>query len=121
MNHNMLCALVLVSLGVGPAMAQDQLLGLPHTLLTGPSDSPDATRRPRSSWESWLNHGERHKTAESHLSPGSPDLGTPTVPHAPSLAPASALFGQEPGRIPSERRSNGNAEPAEAVPGGERR
>ncbi len=121
MHHNMLCALVLVSLGVGPAMAQDQLLGLPHTLLTGPSDSPDATRRPRSSWESWLNHGERHRTAKSHFPPGSSDLATPTVPHAPSLAPASEILEQEPGRISSEHRSNGNAEPAEAAPGGERR
>lgn len=121
MNHNMLCALVLVLLGGGPAMAQDQLLGLPHTLLTGPADPPDATKRPRSSWESWLNHGERHRTAESHLPPGGPDRGAPMAPHAPSIAPASEVFEQEPGRIPSEQRSNRNAEQIETVPGGERR
>lgn len=121
MHHNMLCALVLVLLGGGPAMAQDQLLGLPHTLLTGPSDSPDATKRPRSSWESWLNHGEPHRTAESHIPPGGPDLGAPTAPRTPSIAPASEPFGQEPGRIPSQRRSNRNAEQVEAVPGDERR
>lgn len=121
MNHNILCVLVLVWLGAGPAMAQGQSLGSERTLISGPSDSPDATRRPRSSWESWLNHGEPHRTAESHLSPGGPDLAAPTGLHAPSIAPASELLGPETGRIPSERRSNRNAERVEAVPGGERR
>ncbi|WHZ13220.1 MAG: hypothetical protein OJF52_000052 [Nitrospira sp.] len=121
MNHGALITFVLMSLVAGPAVAQGQSLGSERTRPAGPSASSDMTRTPGSSWEGWLNHGERDGTPKSYIPPRSPDLGTPTAPLSPSIGPGSGLLGPEAGRSPSRLRSNGGTDLGETGIGNGRR
>lgn len=118
MNLATLRRLVLVSLVASPAMAQDQPRGLERTPPTGPSESSDVTRPPRSSWEAWLDHGAREGMSRSYVPPRSPDLGRPTVPLSPSIGPGSGSLGPEGGRSPARLQSDRETERGEARPGG---
>ncbi len=118
MNLGTLCTFVLMLLFASPAVAQDQPRGLERTSPTGPSDSSDVRRPPRSSWEAWLDHGAREGLSKSSVPPRSPDLGGPTAPLSPSIGPGSGLLGPEGGRSPARLRSEREMKWGEARPGG---
>ncbi len=110
MHHGMLGAFVVIGLITGPAMAQEQSLGSEHARAVAPSESSNLTRTPKSSWETWLNHGAREGSLKSYVPSRSPNLGIPTAPLSPSIGPGSGLLGPEAGRSPSRLRSDRETE-----------
>ncbi len=105
MNYGMPSMALLISLIACSAIAEGQFPKPDHTDQAISSGEPLIRPAPRSSWESWLSHGERESTPAAHVPSHNLGLGVPAASVSSQIGLESGLVAPEPAGVPSRLNS----------------